>query len=501
MKIQVNILKRVFPIVILVPLLLISFFVSAQTLTVLHTFTNSPDGAGPYIGGGMVLSGNTLFGTTQSGGSFSYGTVFSVNTDGSGYTILHNFTGGSGGSTPPSGLVLSSNMLFGTTLIGGTNGTGIIFSINTNGSNFTVLHNFGAATSLVTPIQPSTITTNVDGACPYGELLSLGNTLYGTTCLGGTNASGTVFSLSMDGTGFNVLHSFAVNGNAVTNFPYSHNTNADGFYSTAGLVSQNDTLFGTTSVGGTNQSGVVFAINTNGSNFTILHTFSSRLNPFFTNYDGEGPSGLVLSGTNLYGITAGGGIYSAGTIFVLSTDGTTFTRLHSFFASKDGAPALAMLVRLGNKLYGTTSQNGSSGNGTIFSLNTDGSDFNVLYTFTPTTNNTNTDGAYTTSSLVLSGNTLYGTPQEGGALGDGSVFALQLPVTVSGISFNQDSTVSLDFEGTPFLNYLVQATTDLIPPILWETISTNLAGADGSWQFTDTNATSFPSRFYRSSLQ
>jgi uncharacterized repeat protein (TIGR03803 family) len=500
MKIQGNILKRVFSIAILMPLLVMSFRLSAQILTVLHTFTNSPDGASPYTGGGMVLSGNALFGTTESGGSFSYGTVFSVNTDGSDYTILHNFTGGSGGSTPPSGLVLSSNTLYGTTLLGGTNSSGTIFSINTNGSNFTVLYNFGAASSIVTPIQPSTITTNVDGACPYGELLLLGNTLYGTTCLGGTNASGTVFSLGTDGSSFNVLHSFAVNGNAVTNFPYSRNTNADGFYSTAGLVLQNGTLFGTTSVGGTNQSGVVFAVDTNGSNFSILHAFSPLRSPP-TNYDGEWPSGLAVSGTNLYGVTAGGGIYSAGTIFALSADGTTFRRLHSFFASKDGAPALASLVRLGNKLYGTASQNGSSGSGTIFSLNVDGSDFNVLYTFTPKTSNTNTDGAYTTSSVVLSGNTLYGTPQEGGASGDGTVFALQLPVIISGIAANSDNSVSLVFMGTPYLTYLVQATTDLTPPISWETISTNLAGADGSWQFTDTNATSFPSRFYRSSPQ
>lgn len=498
MKNQRQFSIQLLPLTILKVFLIGCLCINAQTLTVLHNFTNSPDGASPYTGGGMVLSDNNLFGTTLRGGSFSNGTIFSIQTDGGNFTILHNFAG-SHGADPPSGLVLSSNTLYGTTLFGGTNGSGVIFSMNTNGSNFTVLHNFGAATSSAILMQSSTIITNIDGACPCGELLLLSNTLYGTTCLGGTNASGTVFSISTDGTGFHVLHSFALNGYAY-NF-FGPGTNADGFYSTDGLVSQNGTLFGTTSVGGTNQNGVVFAINTDGSNFTILHTFSPpRRLPFSTNYDGEWPDGLASSGTNLYGVTAGGGIYNAGTIFSLSTDGTTFTTLHNFLASKDGAPASATLIMLGNKLYGTTSQNGLGGSGTIFSLNADGSDFNVLYTFTPTTNNTNTDGAHTTSSLVLSGNTLYGTPQGGGTQYCGTIFALQLPFLVSGIMANPDNTVTLDFSGTPYLTNIVQATTDLTPPISWEIISTNTAGADGSWQFTDTNAMIFPSRFYRSLL-
>jgi uncharacterized repeat protein (TIGR03803 family) len=502
---QGQLVKELSRATILVVLLLVGFSANAQTLTVLHSFSNSPDGAAPYLGGSMNLSGNTLYGTTKSGGSFSNGTVFSVNIDGSNFSILHNFTGGSDGAYPPSGLALSGvpgNTLYGTTLRGGTNGTGVIFSLNTNGSNFTVLHTFGAASSLPTPIQPDTITTNVDGACPYGELLGWLGVLYGTTALGGTNASGTIFSLNTDGTDFKVLHSFAANGYALTNRPYGQGTNADGFYSTAGLVNQGEMLFGTTSAGGTNQNGVVFGLNTDGSNFTILHTFSPVKFPLRTNYDGSWPSGLVISGTNLYGVTAGwGGYIGWGTIFSLSTDGNSFTQLHSFFPNTDGAPSLATLVKSGDILYGTTYQNGSSGNGTIFSLNVDGSGFKVIHAFTSSFNNTNTDGAYTTSGLVLSGNVLFGSPQEGGSQGFGTVFALQLPVTVSGIVCNPDSTVSLGFEGTPFQYYLVQATTDLIPPISWETISTNVAGADGSWQFTDTNATYFPSRFYRSALQ
>src|SRR5438270_518090 len=91
--------------------------VTAQTFTTLHSFNHS-DGANPLAG--LVLSGNTLYGTAQSGGSSGYGTVFAVNTDGTGFTNLHSFTArntfgaNSDGANPAAGLVLSGNTLYGT---------------------------------------------------------------------------------------------------------------------------------------------------------------------------------------------------------------------------------------------------------------------------------------------------------------------------------------------------------------------------------------------------
>jgi uncharacterized repeat protein (TIGR03803 family) len=73
--------------------------------TNLHSFASSSDGANPY--GGLVLSGNTLYGTASQGGSHSDGTVFAINTDSTGFTNLYNFTGGSDGANPYCGLVLS----------------------------------------------------------------------------------------------------------------------------------------------------------------------------------------------------------------------------------------------------------------------------------------------------------------------------------------------------------------------------------------------------------
>src|ERR1017187_8892206 len=63
--------------------------VMAQTFTMLHSFTNGTDGANPS--GGLILSGNTLYGTAGGGGSWGSGTVFALNTDGTGFRNLHSF--------------------------------------------------------------------------------------------------------------------------------------------------------------------------------------------------------------------------------------------------------------------------------------------------------------------------------------------------------------------------------------------------------------------------
>src|SRR5882724_9559175 len=143
-------------------------------------YTNS-DGAGPFAQ--LILSGNTLYGTARYGGSGSVGTVFAANTDGTGFTNLHSFTAflfppvntNSDGAYP-GGLILSGNTLYGTAGGGGSsdNGNGTLFAINTDGSGFTNLHNFSA-----TSTNASGVYTNSDGIYPNDKLVVSGNTLYG----------------------------------------------------------------------------------------------------------------------------------------------------------------------------------------------------------------------------------------------------------------------------------------------------------------------------------
>src|SRR6266581_9142706 len=124
--------------------------VTAQTFTVLHSFTAShtnasgfytnSDGANPVAGLITNSSGNTMYGTTANGGG-GWGTVFAINTDGTGFTNLHSFNY-SDGANPWAGLVLSGHTLYGTASNGGDRGAGTVFAINTDGTGFTTLHGF-----------------------------------------------------------------------------------------------------------------------------------------------------------------------------------------------------------------------------------------------------------------------------------------------------------------------------------------------------------------------
>src|SRR5260370_1590507 len=132
--------------------LLMPEWVPAQTFTTLYSFT-ALDTVTPIEGAhakaGLVLSGNTLYGTAGGGGSSGYGVVFAVDTDGAGFRIIHSFTATSGfsgtntdGANPVAGLVLSGNTLYGTANSGGSSAKGPVFAVGTDVMGFTNLHSF-----------------------------------------------------------------------------------------------------------------------------------------------------------------------------------------------------------------------------------------------------------------------------------------------------------------------------------------------------------------------
>jgi uncharacterized repeat protein (TIGR03803 family) len=130
-----------------------------------------------------------------------------------------------------------------------------------------------------------------------------------------------------------------------------------------------DTLFGVSYQGGTDGGGNVFRINTDGLQYTNLYSFPRQSG---ANTSGSNPydfAGLVLSGNKLYGTTSVSGIGGQGTVFELNTDGTGFTVLHSFQYTDGGHPE--PLVLSGGTLYGMTSygfQGISLGDGGVFAL-------------------------------------------------------------------------------------------------------------------------------------
>lgn len=476
--------------------------------TVIRWFTNSSEGAAPL--GRLILLGSTLYGTTVATVNSYSGTVFKLNTDGTGYAVLKHFTINDG-TVPSGGLTLSSGelygiasgfsgqqlfkikpdgtdfavlynftnfpnrsleeaggVLYGTTFGGGSAGSGTIFKVNTDGTGFTELKHFSAPV-----LGPSTgFPTNSDGASPRAGLTLYGGVLYGTANDGGDSGFGTVFKLNTDGAGFTVLKQFNGSDGAVPE----------------GKVSVSDgVLYGTTFRGGSSDDGTVFKLNTNGTGYTVLKHFSWELGS--TNHEGAHPSaGLVVSCGVLYGVTESGGRTSEGTLFKLNADGTEFLTLKHFtiysdgqnpvggltaadsvfygtaqaggtwgagivfkmnmdgssyailkhFAWNDGAHPRAGLTFSNNVLYGTTSSGGESGYGTVFKMNAEGTGYIVLRTFRGSVEG---DGEYPSSSLALSGNTLYGTTSSGGTSNYGTVFKLNTDGT--------DYTVLRNFPGSP----------------------------------------------------
>ena len=418
---------------------------AAQTFTNLHSFTamsglTNSDGANPYAG--LTLSGNTLYGTAAYGGSFCVGTVFAVNTDGTGFTNLHSF----------------------------------------------------AAMIDTFPSPSPSGWTNSDGACPFAGLILSGNTLYGTAYGGGSSDNGTVFAVNTDGTGFTNLHSFTAS--SYEEYPYT-NINSDGAFPDAGLILSGNTLYGTASRGGNSDNGTVFALNTDGTGFTTLHSFTALSNS--TNSDGAYPcAGLILSGNTLYGTAVRGGISGNGTVFALNTDGTGFTNLYSFTAlsnstNSDGAYPCAGLILSGNTLYGTAG-GGSFGNGTVFALNTDGTGFTTLHNFAGYPS----DGTNPQAGLILSGNTLYGTTCGimifgGGSPGLGTVFSLTVPPPPLTIIHSATNVILTWPTYAPGVT--LQSTTNLVSPVVWSTNSPAPTIVNG--QNAVTNPVSGTQQFYR----
>ena len=141
------------------------------------------------------------------------------------------------------------------------------------------------------------------------------------------------------------------------------------------MVVAGRTLYGTAYSGGTNGWGTVFKINPDGTGYATLYSFTNTP-------DGANPAAdLIVSGGILYGTTEHGGSAGLGTVFAISTNGTGYTILHSFTGSPDGANPEAGLLRLGNTVYGTTYAGGSAEYGTVFEIGTTGTDYAVLHSF------------------------------------------------------------------------------------------------------------------------
>ena len=223
-----------------------------------------------------------LYGTTNSGGDYGYGTVFRLSPSGF-EKVLYSFRGGAGYEAwPAAGLIQdAAGYLYGTTYAGGAYSQGTVFSVSPDGVE-KVIHNF---------------TGGADGALPMASLILDGKgNLYGTTPYGNPNDWGTVFRVSPSGTE-QVLYSFV--------------SGAQGVRPSGSLIQDaQGNLYGTAPYGGAYGYGTVFVITPSGVEKT-LHNFTGGS-------DGSYPAASLIwdANGNLYGTTYHGGAYGYGTVFV-----------------------------------------------------------------------------------------------------------------------------------------------------------------------------------------
>jgi uncharacterized repeat protein (TIGR03803 family) len=301
----------------------------AGDVTTLYTFDFQLTGDTPYAG---VIDGGDgkLYGTTRGTGAY-LGNVFRV---GSGFLDLHGFSGfffGQDGSHPEAGLVLGDDgKLYGTTSDGGASNIGTVFRVATDGTGYAIVHSFtgflGSATG-VTPrgglvkgvdgnfygttsgsgggassngtvfrITPMGVVTTIhsfagtDGSFPSGTLiLASDGKLYGTTSNGGAHGNGTVYRIGTEGNGFATLHSFDLAA-------------GEGSGTTGMMEAGDGNFYGTTMSGGAGFLGTVFVVTPTGG-FATVASFSSAGG---AGYSPRGP--LVQGGDGyLYGTTFSGG--------------------------------------------------------------------------------------------------------------------------------------------------------------------------------------------------
>jgi uncharacterized repeat protein (TIGR03803 family) len=414
-----------------------------------------------------------LFGTTYGGADADgTGSIYELVPNGSsGFTFntLYRFdtaySPANDGQYPYAGLTLSPDgtTLYGTTQQGGTDGSGVLFSLNIasaeTGSSVVAKYGNDDSYEDLWWITSATGSGSHSTGTDFGDFVAGALYLFGTLSHNNPGDHGSVYVFS--------LGSSDTNGSALIIFDGLHGSQPQGKLAASttsaapGLVPvkanaktkldlSTITLYGITKSGGSNNWGTVYSVNANGSNFMVLHHFN------YSTTDGAGPlGGMVLSGNTLYGTTSLGGNNYAGTVFKINTDGSGFQIIKNFDYATTGYTPEGDLILSGNTLYGTTYAGGVNGGGTVYSIDTSGSNFMVLHSFTTPVSDgnghyTNSDGGFSVAGLLLSGYTLYGTTPYGGTNGVGTAYEIILPAppslkiapTVGGVKISWPSSAT-----------------------------------------------------------
>ncbi len=372
--------SRLFRYLGIVAIFAVSTLVQAQIYTELHNFDCVKDGCNPLMPA-LLAQGQdgNLYGTMPSQ-VFGNGTVVSSSVSGA-FSTLFNF--GPTNYAPQSGLTLGfDGTLYGTAEMGGPLHAGVVFKVS--GGGVTELYQF---------------TNGADGAFPWiPPIQAPDGNIYGATFNG--NTPGVLYRITPSG-------AFSV----IANLPSETQAPL--------ILGVDGKLYGTTQYGGTFNRGTAFQLTITGKTpkLKIIHNFDP-------NTEGSVPIGPVMQASDgkLYGTTSGGGAFSQGIVYQMTTAGGGYKVLHNFQTATDGNSSDAGFVQGSDKfLYSVMSGGGVNGFGTLYKISTTGKNFTVLHSFDKRSGG----GSSATPTLHTNG-LIYGVTFTGGSQNsaDGVLYSL-----------------------------------------------------------------------------
>lgn len=346
---------------------------------VLYHF-DSLTGSLPF--GTLLIEGDKIYGLTRRNNQFSGGVLYEFNLSTLDYQVLHDFGHYIGDDVTNNGSVISYNgSLYGMTVGGGIYDEGVIYQFDLTSLEYNILHHF----------DPQI------GSQPSGGLLQIGEKLYGITGNGDPELDGFgilfEYDLSADNQPFQVIENF----------------DAFSFFESGSLIESNNFIYGSGRSSGYGNE-ILFK-------YDILLDSLHELHEFNFN-DGRRPTGkLVFLDNSIYGLTTFGGANGSGVIFKYDLAGNgTYEVIHNLDQASGGFP-MGHLTVSDNKLYAVSHSGGNSGFGVIFEYDLEeNKGFQLRHHFKETLGNNPGE------KLILVNGKFYGVTRHGGKSGQGILF-------------------------------------------------------------------------------
>ena len=322
-----------------------------------HQFLYHSDGSAPIGKLAYITQNNSLFnrvyGICYTEGLYERGSLYTLFPDiANSHRVVRQFTVANG-LNPSTVIVGTDQKIYGTFKDQGTDGSasysGSIYSISpANNDTFAYVKGFTPSTTgLLQPI---------------GDVLEASNGfLYGTALSGGALNLGGVFKVQKNGTGYQTIKEF---------------TTADGSNAIGGLSQDTATgfIYGVTQANGSNNRGTIFTINPAASdNFQVIYHV-----PASTYFNG----GLIILNDSLYGTSSSGGSSNYGMFYRMKKDGSTpHVVLKNFNSTDGGGPQGYLAKSTDGFIYGATSYGAVANGGSLYKINPSGNIFSVIKTF------------------------------------------------------------------------------------------------------------------------